>query len=225
METPREGSPVFSPWVKILDAQQEVVFSSIYNRVHGNNVQLFRYLKSKMVYTFEKGGEYTVQIRDLTSRYGEPGFSYRLLIRSQVPHIGELKLDADRINLVQGEAKQLTVTADREEGFVGEIAIGVENLPAGVQAYPTVILEAHRPPPFDEGQKKVFLPETQKVSITLIAEEGASTTQLPCFLRVKARAVVNGTPGAEIAVGEIPLMVVSARQSQIREETARASQN
>ena len=128
LETPREGVPIFNPWIRILDEKQEVVFSCIYNRVEGNNVQLFRYFEPKMVYTFERGGAYTVQIRDLTSRTARPEFSYRVLIRPQVPHIGRLALDVDRVNLLQGKAKGLTVTVDREEGFGGEIVLSVENL-------------------------------------------------------------------------------------------------
>ena len=209
VETPRIAVPRFNPWVRILDQKQELVFSCIYNRIEGNNVMLQRYIEPKMVYTFAQGGEYTVQIRDLTSRYAGPEFSYRVLIRPQVPHIGRLELDVDRVNLLQGKAQRLTVTAEREEGFGGEIALSVENLPPGVQAYPTAVLEPPRPPAFDEGEKEVFRPETQKVSIALIAEEGASTTRVPVFVLVKARPVVNGVPGAQIAVGEIPLMVVA----------------
>ncbi len=208
LETPRAKVPIFNPWVRILDQKQELVFSCIFNRVEGNNVQLFRYLEPKMVYTFRQGGEYTVEIRDLTTRYAGPEFQYRVMIRLQVPHIGGLELDVDRVNLLQGKAKRLTVTADREEGFGGEIALSVENLPAGVQAYPTAVQEPDRPPAFDEGEKDVFRPETQKVSLTLIAEERASPTRVPVFLLVKARAVVDGVPGAEIEVGKVPLMVV-----------------
>ena len=214
LETPREGLPMFNPWVRILDQKQELVFSCIFNRVEGNNVQLFRYFEPKMVYTFERGGDYTVEIRDLTSRYAGPEFQYRVLIRPQVPHIGGLELDVDRVNLSQGKAKRLTVTADREEGFGGEIALSVDNLPAGVQAYPTAVYDPYRPPAFDEGEKDVFRPQTQKVSLTLIAEEGASPTRLPVFVLVKARPVVNGVPGAEIAVGKVPLMVVAPLESE-----------
>ena len=162
VETPREGVPIFNPWVRILDQKQKVVFSCIYNVVSGNNVMLFRYLEPKMIYSFARGGEHTIQIRDLTSRYAGPEFHYRVLIRPQVPHIGHLELDADRVNLVQGKAKRLTVTVDREEGFGGEIALSVENLPAGVQAYPTAVPEPYRSPAFDEGEKDLFRPETQR---------------------------------------------------------------
>ena len=219
LETPRAKVPIFNPWVRILDQKQELVFSCIFNRVEGNNVQLFRYFEPKMVYTFRQGGEYTVEIRDLTTRYAGPEFQYRVMIRPQVPHIGDLELDVDRVNLLQGKAKRLTVTADREEGFGGEIALSVENLPAGVQAYPTAVQDPYRPPAFDEGEKDVFRPETQKVSLTLIAEERASPTRVPVFVLVKARAVVDGVPGAEIEVGKVPLMIVPPPESEATEGT------
>ena len=209
VETPRESVPIFNPWVRILNANREVVLSCIYNRVEGNNVQLLRYLEPKMVYTFEQSGEYILQVRDLTTRYGKPDFAYRLLIRPQIPHIGQLELDADRVNLVRGEAKQLMVTAEREEGFRGAIAIGFEHLPAGVRAFPTAMPEADRIPAFDEGEKDIFRPETQQVFVTLIAEEHAPATRLPKAVQVNARAIVAGRPGAAIPVGEVLLTVLA----------------
>ena len=229
IETPLEKIPRFHPWVRILDEKQEMVFSSIYNKVHGNNVQLHRYLEPKMTYTFEQDGEYTLQIRDLTSRYSGSDFSYRVLIRSQIPHVGKLELDAGHVNLLQGEAKRLTVTIDREEGFKGEIAIGVENLPVGVRAYPTAMLEADRPSPFDESlessQKAIFRPETQKLAIMLIADPNASVTELPYRVSLKARPIVEGMPGELIAVKEFPLMVVSMEKNQTSLDAAQQSQN
>ena len=207
VETPRESVPIFNPWVRILNANREVVLSCIDNRVEGNNVQLVRYLEPKMVYTFEQGGEYILQIRDLTTRYGGPDFAYRVLIRPQIPHIGRLELDADRVNLVHGEAKQLTVTAEREEGFHGSIAISFENLPEGVRAFPTARAEAEKIPAFDEGEKEIFGSETQQVFISLIADENAPTTRLPKAVQVHARAIVAGRPGDAIPVGEVLLMV------------------
>lgn len=221
--TPRQIVPVFNPWVRILDEQQEVVFSCIYNLVEGNNVQLFRYFEPKMVYTFAQDGEYTLEIRDLTTRYWGDDFVYRVMIRPQIPHVGGLEMDVDRANLVPGEAKRLTVTADREEGFEGEIALSLENLPAGVRAYPTAAPEEPRPPAFDEGQKDIFRPVTQKVAISLIADETASTIRVPQVVRVNARPIVNGKPGMLIPVGEVLVMVVPPVTSETPETSGRAS--
>ncbi len=213
VETPRDGVPIFVPWVQVLDQEQEVVFSAIYNRVTGNNVMLFRELESKMIYTFDRGGEYTLQIRELTTAHAGSDFAYRVLIRPQIPHVGQLKLEPDRLNLVQGQASRLTVTVDREEKFDGEVALVVEDLPEGVHAYATAVPEEERPPAFDESEKHMFRPETQKVSITLTAGDGASTTKLPRMVRVKARAIVGGEMGPLIPVGVVPLMVVAPPQS------------
>jgi hypothetical protein len=210
VETPRQIVPRFNPWLRVMDEHQEVVFSCVYNRVEGNNVQLFRYFEPKMVYTFPQGGEYTAEIRDLTRRYGGPEFVYRLMIRRQVPHIGKLQLDVDRINLVQGEGKSLIVTADREEGFGGEIALSVDHLPEGLEALPTAVLEPPRPTAFDEGQKDIFRPETQKVAISLIADSEAPATRRPKVVGVSARPIVNGRPGQPIPVGEVLVMVLPA---------------
>ena len=219
VETPRQIVPRFNPWLRVMDENQDVIFSCVYNRVEGNNVQLFRYFEPKMVYTFQQG-EYTVEIRDLTRRHGGPEFVYRLMIRRQVPHIGKLQLDVDRINLVQGEGKPLIVTADREEGFEGEIALSVDNLPEGLEALPTAVLEPPRPPAFDEGQKEIFRPETQKVAISLIADSKAPATQRPQVVGVSARPIVNGRPGRPIPVGEVLVMVLPPA-SNVAAEAAR----
>ena len=224
VETPRQIVPRFNPWLRIMDENQNVVFSCVYNRVEGNNVQLFRYFEPKMVYTFQQGGEYTAEIRDLTRRYGGPEFVYRLMIRRQVPHIGKLQLDVDRINLVQGEGKPVIVTADREEGFGGEIALSVDNLPEGLEALPTAVQEPPRPPAFDEGQKEIFRPETQKVAISLIADSKAPATRRPQVVRVSARPVVNGRLGRPIPVGEVLVIVLPAARS-VANEAARATLN
>ena len=213
VETPRDAVPVFVPWVQVLDGNQEVVFSAIYNRVTGNNVMLFRELESKMVYTFDRDGEFTLQIRELTTGHAGSGFAYRVLIRPQIPHVGQLKVEPEHLNLAPGQAKRLTVTVDREEQFDGEVALAVDGLPEGVHAYATAVPEAERPPAFDESEKHMFRPETQKVSITLMAEDGASTTRLPRVVRVRARAIVGGKTGPLIPVGDIPLMVVAPPSS------------
>ena len=105
---------------------------------------------------FEREGEYTLAIRDLTTRYGDPGFVYRVVIRPQVPHVGKVNLDQDRVNLVRGQAAELTVTSELEEGFSGSVAFSLENLPAGVQAVPAAEVEPDQIPLPDEGRKQLY---------------------------------------------------------------------
>ena len=206
--------PVFNPWLRVLDAQGEVVFTNIYNRVEGNNVMLFRYLEPKVIYTFRDAGEYTLEIRDLTTRYGNPEFSYRLLVRPQIPHLGNFKMDVNYLNLLPGEAKNLTLTSEREEGFEGEIAYSLENLPDGVRALAGTSYVEDRPAPFDEGEKDRFRPDRQEVTIVLLADSGAPVTRMPKVARVQAQPIVKGQPGAPMFVGEISMMVVQLPRTE-----------
>ena len=116
---------------------------------------LFRYLEPKVIYTFRDAGEYTLEIRDLTTRYANSEFSYRLLFRPQIPHLGNFKMDVNHLNLIPGEARKLTLTSEREEGFEGEIAYSLENLPNGVRALAGTAYVEDRPAPFDEGEKRI----------------------------------------------------------------------
>ena len=114
--------------------------SNIYREVAGVGDDWIKSIKAKTVYTFEQAGEYFLQIRDLTTRRAAQHFRYRVLVRPQVPHLGEVAVKMGRgevvenINLRSGETRKLSVVTEPEEGFDGDIALTLENLPAGVQA-------------------------------------------------------------------------------------------
>ncbi len=116
-----------------------------------NNSDPQVYLKDvepKVIYTFERGGEYVLQVRDITSRYGEPDYRYRVLVRPEIPHLGQVVVTegqltkdgkivrTDYINLVPGEPKRLTLIASYEEGFTGDLSFAFAGLPEGVQVFP-----------------------------------------------------------------------------------------
>jgi hypothetical protein len=75
-------------------------------------------------------GEYVVAVRDIDDR-GGPEFAYRLSIGPPQPRF---RLVPPRMRPRSRAAKPstLTVKVEREDGFDGEVTIGVENLPAGV---------------------------------------------------------------------------------------------
>ena len=208
IETPATAPPFFNPRVGIVDGDGIEFLTNIYKRM-GRQFQFYRKtVEPKTVYTFELGGEYTLQVRDISSRYGGPSFVYRLLIRPQIPHVGELELKEKWVNLTQGEAKKLTVITGQEEGFSGEIALRVENLPPGVEVFPGTEVESDGGTNPDEGPKERFVAKSQKATILLMADREAPLTTWPRFLRIAARPVMEGKPGAPLPVGEIPLMVV-----------------
>jgi hypothetical protein len=123
--------------------------------------------------------------------------------------MGKIVVTEDRVNLKAGGAKKLTLTADQEEGYNGDIAFAVENLPAGVEALAAVEVKPDIHPPLDEGFKERFLPKSQTAAILLVAGADARVMKTPQLVRVTARPVVGGELGAPTLVGEIPLMVVA----------------
>ena len=200
--------PHFSPYLEILTAAGDNVLTNVHKRIVRNFTFYQKDLQAKAIHSFETEGEHIVRVRDLTSRLGSPGFKYRLLVRPQVPHIGELHVAEEQLNIVRGEAKKLNVTTDQEEGYQGEVAVIVEGLPEGVSSLPGTEVKAKGGPPVDEGKKEKFVPPSQTATVILAAAENAPLSVEPRFIRVVARPVVGGKLGKPLRVTELPLMVV-----------------
>jgi hypothetical protein len=205
IETPEVASPYFNPLIRILNAQGEEVMTNVYKRIPVQSMEYWGTVEPKAIHTFKEGGEYFFQIRDATLQHGEPGFRYRVLIRPQTPHVGEVRVAevvqhaandtdiiADRVNLATGYSKKLTVMTEREEGFTGEIAITLDNLPPGVQVIPATEAEGDQVVPHDEGLKQRFRPEIEQVVILLVASENATLTTIPQVVHVTVRPIVPG---------------------------------
>ena len=141
-------------------------------------------------------------------------FRYRLLVRPQIPHAGELKVQEDRLNLIPGEAGKLTVTTGQEEGFSGQILLQVEGLPPGVQALPGTDYRPETPPNLDEGPKARYMPQQGATSIMIVAAADAPATRMPRVLRIRARPVVSGKMGEFLPVGRVHLMVLQGNRPQ-----------
>ena len=147
-------------------------------------------------------------VSDLTRRFGNAGFRYRLLARPQIPHVGEVRTDTDRLNLVAGQASKITVTTDQEEGFSGDIALLLEGLPEGVEFFPGTEVKAYQGPVPEDGMRLRFSPQSESVTILLLAGADAPATPLPVKLRLLARPISDEGPGPGLLIQEIPTMVV-----------------
>ena len=208
VETPQVGPPQFNPRFGILDEEGRELFSNVYKRL---GRQLTFYLKTvepKTLYTFERSGEYSLVVSDLTRRFGNDGFRYRLLMRPQIPHVGKVGTDTDRLNLVAGQAGKITVTTDQEEGFSGDIALVLEGLPEGVEFFPGSEVKAYQGPVPEDRMKPRFSPQSESVTILLLAGDDAPATSLPVKLRLLARPISDEGPGPGLLIQEIPIMVV-----------------
>ncbi len=232
LQTPQAIPPHFNPRVGISETDGNEFLTNIYKRL-GRQFQFYlKTVEPKTVYTFELGGEYYLRIRDITSKYGGPDFVYRLLMRHQIPHVGGIELKEERVNLMPGEARKLTLITEQEEGYSGEIALRVEKLPPGVEAFPGTEVEPDRGLNPDEGEKERFVPKTQKATIVLMARADAPLTTQSHFVRIVGQPIIDGTPGSPlfatlapsrqlsqpqlprrlVELQKIPLMVVSREE-------------
>ena len=205
--------PQLSPWLEVLDASGRTVCSNIYRSVENNSAYWQKFLQSKTIFTVEEGGEYILRLRDLTSRQGGKGFTYRVLVRPQVPHIGVVTLaGGDHINLVPGEARPLKLTLEREEGLDQMVTLHLENLPPGIQVLPTVVPEeksGKAKGPRNEVHRDRFFPRKQQVSLTLLAEGDAPKPLRPHPVKLTARVVAEGRPGQPFPLKDLFLTVVN----------------
>lgn len=204
--------PQLSPWLEVLDSSGRTVCSNIYRSVENNSAYWQKFLQSKAIFTFEEAGDYVLRLRDLTSRQGGEGFTYRVLVRPQVPHIGVVTLaGGDHINLVPGEARPLKLTLEREEGLDHMVTLHLENLPPGIQVLPTVVpaeKSGKAKGPRNEVHRDRFFPRKQEVSLTLLAEGDTLVLLRSHPVRLAARVVAEGRPGRPFPLKELFLTVL-----------------
>ena len=215
IETPGIAPPHFSPLLKVINANGQEVLSNIYRKVGGDGDDWIKTIQPKITRTFDKGGEYCLLIRDLTSRRAHSQFVYRVLIRPQIPHVGQVRatLKSGVLNLIRGKSLKLTVAAEKEEGFAGEVAISLENFPQGVEVFPTTNSQDKQRSdrnvgPRAEMHKKRFFSERVSTTIVLVTSDDAPITSMPRLVRLTARPITHGFFAAPLTVQTILLMVV-----------------
>ncbi len=236
VETPKVAPPAFSPSLKVLDSAGHPLFDNKHRKIaltrqdpiflvellklhlpdRGTSgigsLAFFESLEAKMVAEFGVAGDYVLQVGDLTSQQGHRDHAYRVLVRPHIPHVGELDLEGDRINLTRGQVRKLTVTTGLEEGYSGQVALSLEGLPAGV--VPLTGTEVEPPSPIGptSERRNSFLGFSEKAVILLRADEQAPLTDLPVRVRVWAQPALDNRLGTRLPVGEVPLMVIGSRE-------------
>ncbi|MDE2962680.1 MAG: hypothetical protein OXU26_02100, partial [Acidobacteriota bacterium] len=234
VETPRVSPPAFSPSLKVLDSAGHPLFDNKHRKIaltrqdpiflvellklhlpdRGTcaigSLAFFESLEAKMVAEFGVAGDYLLQVGDLTSQQGRSDHAYRVLVRPGIPHVGDLELEGDRINLTRGQVRTLKVTTGLEEGYSGQVALSLEGLPPGVEPLTGTEVEPPSPIGPTTESRKSFLGFSEKAVILLRADEQAPLTDLPARVRVWARPAVDNRLGARLPVGEIPLMVIGS---------------
>lgn len=83
-------------------------------------------------WTAPADGMFVVEIRDLHLR-GGADFVYFIRAARSLPSF-ELYIDTDKTQLTPGTGGAIFVRAERKNGFTGDIQLGIEGLPSGVEA-------------------------------------------------------------------------------------------
>jgi hypothetical protein len=208
IETPSAAPPLFNPVVRLLDRAGQEVATNVSVGRGACNGAMNKSIQAKTIVPLRDPGEYTVEIRDTTSDLAEPGFQYRVLVRPQIPHVGQVKIDDDHINLAPGNAKTVRVVFDREEGYSGAVAIGVESLPPGVEALAGADFEPDKDPPRFLNKRERYTPRTERGVVVFTASPGAAAMTGPAIARIVVRPLTDGKLGPVVATRQIPLMVV-----------------
>jgi hypothetical protein len=86
---------------------------------------------SRLFYTPAQNGPLTLLVRDRTRR-GGPAYAYRIKVESGVPGF-QLVTTPENFAVPRGGSADLKVHLIREAGHAGEIAVGLDGLPSGVE--------------------------------------------------------------------------------------------
>ncbi len=208
VETPNQTLPLFNPYLRIYDDQGVEVLTNVHSTRNGNN-DISKQIQPKTIHSFPRAGRFTLEIRDITSTYGDV---YRVLLRPQVPHVGQIHVDESHLNLVAGRAGKLSLTTDQEEGFEGYVVMTVEGLPEGVKAHTATEVEPDRPPAMNRGRQERYVSKSRKATFVFVVEEDAPASRTPVTARLLARPVGEGRLGAAIPVKDLLIMVVKPTQ-------------
>ena len=107
------------------------------------------------------------------------------------------------------------LTSLLEEGFSGEVTFTFSGLPPGVSALPAAQVTATERAPTDVGDNaEAVSPPSLTTAFVLLATEEAAVGTEPTMVQLYCRPVVNGVPGSNLLVRNIPLMVVNPQPKE-----------
>jgi hypothetical protein len=209
IETPAAAPPFFNPIFRLLNNAGEEVASSIFAGKGACSGAMTKSMQAKTILPLRDPGDYTLEIRDATSDLAGADFQYRVQVRPQVPHVGQVKVDVDSVNLAQGQAKTIRVAFDREEDYRGGVMVAAKSLPAGVLAVAGADFEPDKDPPSSIGKRERYTPRTERVVLVLTADADAPVSTQPQEIQIMVRPLVDGKPGDILFTKTLPMMVLS----------------
>jgi hypothetical protein len=209
IETPDAAPPFFNPIFRLLNPAGEEVASSVMAGKGACSGALTKSMQAKTILPLRDTGDYTLEIRDATADLAGEDFKYRVQVRPQVPHVGQVRIDTDSVNLAQGQARTITVAFDREEEYRGALVVSAESLPPGVSAVAGADYEPEKDPPAAIGKRERYAPRTERLVVALLAGPDAPVSAEPQTVRLVARPAVNGKLGDAVFTKSFPMMVLA----------------
>ena len=165
-------------------------------------------MQAKTIVPLRDTGDYTVEIRDATADFGGPEFQYRVQVRPQVPHIGQVTISSDDVNLAPGEAKTIRVLFDREEDYRGRCRCVAESLPPGVSAAVGADFEPDKDPPAAVGKRERYTPRTERAVVIVSASAEAPASVEPQKMNLVVRPLMDGKLGDPLSTKTLYVMVI-----------------
>jgi hypothetical protein len=209
VETADATIPLFNPVVRVLDATGREVVTNVYSQLNNCGGYMMKTIQPKTLVSLQATSDYSLEIHDVTAGAAATNFAYRVLIRPQIPHIGKVEVEHERINLAPGGAKQISVAIEREENYSGLVALTVEGLPPGVVAVAGSEAEEDKPPLMNGGKVERYFPKKQKSVLLLTAAPDAPVSSMPQMARVVVRPIRDGKVSQVVDTELLPLMVVA----------------
>jgi hypothetical protein len=155
---------------------------------------------SRLLFTPPADGTYLVRVTD-SRAYGGERFNYRLLVRHSKPGF-RVTLTGTDLTVNPGAGKDFTVTANRIDGFDGDIRVETTGLPEGFTALTPLVIQAGH--------------LIAKGSINTSADAPAPTEAQANAVKITATAVIHGEPVIEevnnfgkIKLGQKPKLFVA----------------
>lgn len=213
VQTPNATLPRFNPVVRLISPDGREIATDVYTKLNNNGLYMMKMIEAKTTVNLKASGEYTIQVRDITTNCAGNDFLYRVLVRPQIPHVGKIELAEDHVNLETGASHPVVVMIDREEGFSDYVTLDFEGLPAGVRVLPALENYEEPPPLPNGGRRERYVAKQQRAAVMLVAENDAPLTAMPVRVRLVARLLHEGHPYAPIVAKEIWLMVTQPGKS------------
>ncbi len=216
--------PYFNPKLVVYDAAGNEVFNNFYRFIGGDGDDWGKSAEPKTLHTFENAGDYILEIRDLTTRNGRPDFTYQVLARPQIPHMGNVALKrftsggneyyVDSLVLGPNAIMKIDVVLEKEEGFSGDVALEFRDLPDSIEtlalATKREFLASQAGQVFEERmtlELESYRPERETDTILMRTDAKTTPSDTVQFMQVVATPYLHNRMGPSTTVHEIPVNV------------------